>query len=91
MAEKALFAFPPIRRTVPTTSTRMTSITAYSAMSCPRSSSQSSCHGLTIHHFPVFEWSSKEMRTTNENVGIRVGDSSGTPRPMSELAGAHPE
>ncbi len=44
VAEKALFALPPIRRTVPTTSTRMTaSITAYSAMSCPWSSVQSRC------------------------------------------------
>ena len=34
--EKALFAFEPTRRTVPTTSTKITaSITAYSAMSCP--------------------------------------------------------
>jgi hypothetical protein len=41
-AEKALFAFDPIRLTVPTTSTRITaSITAYSAISCPVSSRQS--------------------------------------------------
>src|ERR1700683_3218406 len=40
--ENALFAFDPINRTVPTTSTRITaSITAYSAMSCPCSSIQS--------------------------------------------------
>ena len=36
VSEKTLFTLPPINRTVPTTSTRMTaSITAYSAMSWP--------------------------------------------------------
>jgi hypothetical protein len=40
--EKALFAFDPINRTVPTTRTRITAnITAYSAMSCPDSSDHS--------------------------------------------------
>jgi len=40
--ENTLFAFDPIRRTVPTTRTRITAnITAYSAMSCPASSDQS--------------------------------------------------
>jgi hypothetical protein len=40
--ENALFAFEPIKRTVPTTRTRMTaSMTAYSAISCPSSSDQS--------------------------------------------------
>src|SRR6266516_4525905 len=37
--EKALLAFEPTRRIVPTTKTKITaSITAYSAMSCPLSS-----------------------------------------------------
>src|SRR6202047_843428 len=37
--ENTLLAFPPMRRTVPITNTRMTaSMTAYSAMSCPCSS-----------------------------------------------------
>src|SRR6266568_7737622 len=37
--EKALLAFEPTRRMVPTTNTKITaSITAYSAMSCPLSS-----------------------------------------------------
>src|SRR5438132_9822261 len=37
--EKALLAFEPTRRMVPTTKTKITaSITAYSAMSCPLSS-----------------------------------------------------
>ena len=41
-AEKAVFAFEPISRSVPMTTTRMAaSITAYSAMSCARSSAQS--------------------------------------------------
>src|SRR4029077_16864479 len=41
-AENTLFAFPPIKRIVPTTITRITaSITAYSAMSCPSSSDHS--------------------------------------------------
>src|SRR5207249_7676949 len=40
--EKALLAFEPTRRIVPTTNTNITaSITAYSAMSCPLSSDQS--------------------------------------------------
>src|SRR6266699_3919360 len=40
--EKALLAFEPTRRIVPTTNTKITaSITAYSAMSCPLSSDQS--------------------------------------------------
>lgn len=40
--EKTPLALDPIRRTVPTTSTRITaSMTAYSAMSCPWSSDQS--------------------------------------------------
>ena len=40
--ENALLAFDPIKRTVPTTRTRITAnITAYSAMSCPASSNQS--------------------------------------------------
>ena len=40
--EKALLAFEPTRRIVPTTNTNITaSITAYSAMSCPQSSDQS--------------------------------------------------
>jgi hypothetical protein len=40
--ENALLAFDPIKRTVPTTKTRMTAnITAYSAMSCPASSDHS--------------------------------------------------
>src|SRR3981189_1373503 len=39
--EKALLAFDPIKRIVPTTRTRITaSITAYSAISCPVSSDQ---------------------------------------------------
>src|ERR1700694_4058689 len=39
--ENTLLAFPPMRRTVPITNTRMTaSMTAYSAMSCPCSSLQ---------------------------------------------------
>src|SRR6266852_6778367 len=39
--EKALLAFDPIKRMVPTTRTRITaSITAYSAISCPASSDQ---------------------------------------------------
>jgi hypothetical protein len=40
--ENAVLAFDPIKRTVPTTKTRMTAnITAYSAMSCPASSDHS--------------------------------------------------
>jgi hypothetical protein len=40
--EKTVFELEPIRRTVPTTRTRITaSITAYSAMSWPESSDQS--------------------------------------------------
>jgi hypothetical protein len=40
--EKALFEFDPMSRRVPTTITKITaSMTAYSAMSCPRSSVQS--------------------------------------------------
>ena len=40
--EKTVLALEPIRRTVPTTITKMTaSMTAYSAMSCPCSSCQS--------------------------------------------------
>src|SRR5207244_3514944 len=39
--EKALLAFEPTRRIVPTTKTKITSITAYSAMSWPRWSVQS--------------------------------------------------
>ena len=47
--ENAVFAFDPIKRTVPTTRTRMTAnITAYSAMSCPASSDQSRCIILDI-------------------------------------------
>src|SRR5215813_11179334 len=43
--ENALLAFDPIRRTVPTTRTRITAnITAYSAISCP----ESSAHSLRI-------------------------------------------
>src|SRR5437879_1686149 len=40
--ENTVLEFDPIRRTVPTTSTRITAnITAYSAISCPASSDQS--------------------------------------------------
>jgi hypothetical protein len=40
--ENALFAFDPIKRTVPTTKTKITAnMTAYSAMSCPSSWDQS--------------------------------------------------
>jgi hypothetical protein len=40
--ENAVLAFDPIKRTVPTTRTRITAnITAYSAMSCPSSACQS--------------------------------------------------
>ena len=47
--ENALLAFDPIKRTVPTTKTRITaSITAYSAISCPASSRQSLCISLYI-------------------------------------------
>jgi hypothetical protein len=47
--ENALLAFDPIKRTVPTTRTRITAnITAYSAMSCPASSDQSRCINLDI-------------------------------------------
>ena len=43
--EKALLAFDPTSRIVPTTRTRITaSMTAYSAMSCPSSSTQSRCN-----------------------------------------------
>ena len=43
--ENALLAFDPIKRTVPTTRTRITAnITAYSAISCP----DSSAHSLRI-------------------------------------------
>ncbi|SPF49732.1 hypothetical protein SBA1_940011 [Candidatus Sulfotelmatobacter kueseliae] len=51
--ENALLAFDPIKRTVPTTRTRMTaSITAYSAMSCPASSRQSLWISLDIYSPP---------------------------------------
>ena len=40
--ENTVLEFEPIKRTVPTTRTRITAnITAYSAMSCPESSDQS--------------------------------------------------
>jgi len=46
--ENTLLALEPIKRIVPTTITKMTaSITAYSAMSWPRSSDQSCCRNLT--------------------------------------------
>ena len=51
--ENAVLAFDPIRRTVPTTRTRMTaSITAYSAMSCPSSCDQSRAISLDIFSPP---------------------------------------
>jgi hypothetical protein len=49
--EKALLAFEPMSRTVPTTSTRMTaSITAYSAISCPFSSVRSLRNNAIMLH-----------------------------------------
>jgi len=51
-AENTLFALLPINRTVPTTITKITaSMTAYSAMSCPRSSDQS-CFRKLVTNFP---------------------------------------
>src|ERR1700689_1226101 len=51
--ENAVLAFDPIRRTVPTTRTRITaSITAYSAMSWPSSCDQSLCISLDIFSPP---------------------------------------
>src|SRR6266481_1366111 len=48
-AENALLALEPIKRTVPTTRTRITAnITAYSAISCPDSSDQSLRSSLDI-------------------------------------------
>jgi hypothetical protein len=45
--ENTLLALPPISRIVPTTITRITAnITAYSAMSWPRSSDQKCCRKL---------------------------------------------
>src|SRR5438046_2030722 len=50
--EKALLAFDPTRRIVPTTNTKITaSITAYSAMSCPLSSVQSRGRRLLMTEF----------------------------------------
>jgi hypothetical protein len=68
--EKALLAFEPMSRMVPTTSTRMTaSITAYSAISCPFSSTQSLRNGAIMLHLPAF-LSAETMRKIR-----RVGDS----------------
>src|SRR5207249_5325918 len=53
--EKALLAFEPTSRMVPTTSTRMTaSITAYSAISCPLSSIRSLRNDAIMLHLPAF-------------------------------------
>lgn len=52
-AEKALLAFDPTNRIVPTTRTRITaSMTAYSAMSCPACSTQSLRNRFMLH--PAF-------------------------------------
>src|SRR5712692_5962116 len=54
-AEKTLLAIAPMSRSVPTTITRITaSITAYSAMSCPSSSTQNLCKQAIMFHLPAF-------------------------------------
>jgi hypothetical protein len=69
--ENALFAFDPINRIVPTTSTRITaSITAYSAISCPSSSDQilrinSDMRSLQFLHVSLVRGKNRHRRTHN--------------------------
>lgn len=82
--ENALLAFDPIKRTVPTTSTRITAnITAYSAISCPDSSDQSLRISLDICSPP--RATRQSLLSEKDCLGTRWTHDARSPQPLSNV------